>query len=184
MLALTVVTLVSLLIFNRSLPQNNKWRNANSQIPDFSHNTRKDAPNISFQNQSGQNVSLNSYKGKVVLLSFWTTFCGPCLEELPVFQKMQKEIGRDDFVVVPVSEDVELGEAKPFIEKFFKSENIKMTNFFDQDQAAATSFDVQTVPANFLIDRNGKIAFSAVGAQDWSDQSIQDLIADVLAETN
>jgi peroxiredoxin len=139
------------------------------------------APDAQFTTKSGQVSKLSSFKGQVVLLTFWAHWCEPCLIELPTFRQLAGQFKDKGFVVVPVNLDTP-GEADEFIANFWSNENLPFENFFDGEKKAAKLFNIDTLPANFVIDRHGRVAISSFGYNDWTDSATVDMIAQIVAE--
>ncbi|HEX4924761.1 MAG TPA: TlpA family protein disulfide reductase [Bdellovibrionales bacterium] len=142
---------------------------------------RLPAPDADLITNSGATVKLSSLKGKVALVSFWAHWCAPCLVELPSFKTLHSRVDNPDFVVVPVNLD-EGDQAKEFIANFWKSKVLPFETYFDPQKNAAKSFDVETLPANFVLDREGRIVVAAFGSNDWSNDSTVEMIESLLNE--
>ena len=122
----------------------------------------KPAPAFTLKNLSGDKVSLSDYKGKVVLLDFWATFCGPCLKAMPKFQKLHDELGPKGFAVVGIATDEEgLPKVAPVVKKL----NVRYPILIS-DEAAWKNYGVTTLPAMFLIDRKGTMVKRFGGEAD------------------
>ena len=121
---------------------------------------RKPAPDFSLKDADGKLVRLSDYRGKVVLLDFWATWCGPCKIEIPWFIDMQRKNKDRGFVVLGVSMDDEGWEAvKPFVAEAGVNYRVVMGN----DATAQVYGGVDALPTTFLIDRTGNIAAVHVG---------------------
>lgn len=116
---------------------------------------RKDAPDFALQDANGATVHLSDYKGKVVLLDFWATWCGPCKVEIPWFMEFEQQLKDRGFAVLGVSMDEDGWKAvKPFVEK----EKINYRIILGNDQVGDAYGGVESLPTTFVIDRDGKIA--------------------------
>jgi len=137
--------------------------NAASVKPD---KDRKAAPEFTLKDTDGKTVRLSDYKGKVVLLDFWATWCGPCKIEIPWFVEMQRKNKDRGFEVVGVAMDDEGWEVvKPFASQMGINYRLVMGN----DQAAQAYGGVDALPTTFLIDRSGKIAATHIGLSSRKD---------------
>ena len=101
----------------------------------------------------GDHVSLADYRGKVVYLDFWASWCAPCLTSLPMLEKLRREFSAADFQIVAVNLDRDLERARRFLEKH----PVGYPSASDPQGAVPESFGVETMPTSFLIDRDGVI---------------------------
>ena len=123
------------------------------------------APNFTLPDLDGKMVSLADYKGKVVLLNIWATWCPPCVEEMPSMEKLHQELKDENFVILAVSIDVSGAEAVvPFMEKH----KLSFTALADTKGAIKSIYQTTGVPESFVIDKDGTIAQRIIGARDWA----------------
>jgi peroxiredoxin len=127
---------------------------------------RKPAPGFALKDGSGKTVKLKHYRGKVVLLDFWATWCHGCKEEIPWFSEFQSTYGAKGLAVIGVSMDEGGWNAlKPFL-----AENRVPYRMLLGDDATAKQYGIGNLPDTFLIDRHGKIAAAYVaGMVDKDD---------------
>jgi peroxiredoxin len=127
---------------------------------------RKPAPNFSLKDSNGQTVQLSEYKGQVVLLNFWATWCAPCRIEIPWFKEFERDYKNRGFSVLGVSLDEEGWEVvKPYVEESAINYRILMGNDTVADQYGGVS----ALPTTFLIDPDGRIAAVHVGLVSKDD---------------
>lgn len=133
------------------------------------------APDFSVTDLDGRKLTLSDYKGKVVLLDFWATWCSPCREEIPHFVEMQNQYGPQGFQVIGVSMD---DDAKP-VHEFARQFKLNYPVALGDDKLAQRYGGVLGLPVNFIIDREGHIYSKHLGATDVSvfDNEIKDLLA-------
>lgn len=138
-------------------------------------NERKNAPDFALKDANGKTVRLADYRGKVVLLDFWATWCGPCKIEIPWFMEFERAHKDKGFAVIGVSMDEEGWDAvKPFVNRLGINYRIVIGN----DVTAQAYGGVEALPTTFLIDRDGRIAAVHVGLTSKGDieHGIQQLL--------
>ncbi len=135
------------------------------------------APNIRFTDSTGNAFSLADFRGKVVLLNIWATWCPPCVYELPSLDRLQKKLGMLGFEVVAVSQD--RGGA-PLVEKFFKRLGLRhLRQYLDPGRHARARFGTTTLPTSILIDANGNERGRMVQSADWDTSAAISLIRQI-----
>jgi cytochrome c biogenesis protein CcmG/thiol:disulfide interchange protein DsbE len=108
----------------------------------------------------GETVRLGDLQGKVVLLNFWATWCGPCREEMPLFEQAQKEFGADRLVILAVNVEEGVGTIRPFVERLALTYPIVM----DQSGSVTRRYRVRSYPTTYFIGADGRIEGKRVGA--------------------
>ena len=125
-------------------------------------NERKAAPDFALKDSSGSTVSLKNYRGKIVLLDFWATWCHGCKQEIPWFSEFERKYAAKGLAVVGASMDEDGWKVvKPFLETAKIPYRIILG-----DQPMAKKYGIETMPDTFLIDRQGRIAATYVGLVD------------------
>lgn len=138
---------------------------------------RKPAPDFTLKDADGSSVKLSDYRGKVVLLNFWATWCGPCTLEIPWFIEFQQQYKNKGFEVVGVSMDEEgWSVVKPYIAEHKMNYRVLLGD----DTVSQLYGGVESLPTSFIIDRDGKIASVHVGLAEKSEyiSEIQSLVGD------
>lgn len=127
------------------------------------------APDFRLKDINGKEVSLSSFKGKVVLLNFWATWCPPCKAEMPSMNKLYEKLKSRGFVVIAVSTDKRPDEPKDFI----ANNPVGFPVLLDNDlKVSRNSYKAFMLPTTFLIDRKGVIAEKYFGEQEWMEPEI------------
>ena len=129
---------------------------------------------------SGKRVRLEDFRGNVVLLNFFATWCGPCREEMPGLEKLYQNYQHKDLVVVVVSGDV---QGKDVVEPFVKDYNLTFPVVLDPQNTVSKQYRVRGIPTVYLLDRQGRIAGMHVGGADWSGKVARGLIEQLLEES-
>ncbi len=122
------------------------------------------APDFTVTDIDGHKLALSDFKGKVVLLDFWATWCAPCRAEIPHFVEMQNKYGSQGFQVIGISMD---DDAKP-VREFYQQYKMNYPLAVGDDKLADRFGGVMGLPVNFLIDREGRIHSKHLGATDVS----------------
>ncbi len=119
------------------------------------------APALTFKDLAGKDVSLAALKGKVVVVDFWATWCGPCRMEIPGYIEMQKKYGKDGVVIVGVSLDQ---KGPKHVQKFVEQNAMNYTVVMGDNAAVEAFGGFNSIPTTFLIGRDGKILHEKSGA--------------------
>jgi peroxiredoxin len=137
------------------------------------------APDFELKDLHGHASRLSDYRGKVVLLNFWATWCGPCRIEMPTIQALYEDYGDRDFQVLAVAGDYE-GASKvgPFLEQI----QVTFPSLLDDEGKVQDQYYVNALPMSFLLDRHGVVAYKMVGFFDWNQPQFRDLVDGLLNE--
>jgi thiol-disulfide isomerase/thioredoxin len=135
------------------------------------------APN--FQDKMGQPVNLEDFKGKVVVLNFWATWCPPCIAEMPALDQLQSDLGGKDFTVVAVSTDRQgIKKSAPF---YRKAGITHLALYNDTRGDLLEAFKGKALPITVLIDRDGRVVGRMEGPAHWDSPEAKALIAHYLS---
>jgi cytochrome c biogenesis protein CcmG/thiol:disulfide interchange protein DsbE len=143
----------------------NKEENSTSGSSKGSNNAdninadRDKAPDFSLAGPSGKTVSLSDFKGKVVIVDFWATWCPPCRRGIPDLIDLQTQFG-DKLAVIGISVDT---DTKDRVASFAQNFNINYTVLFATPEVVQAYGSIQSIPTSFIIDKNGKIVNQHVG---------------------
>lgn len=123
---------------------------------------------------------LKDFRGKVVLLNFWATWCPPCREEMPSMQELHEEYQEKGLAVVAVSVDKDSpGVVADYIEEL----GLTFQVLHDRDNRVSERYRIPGVPASFLIDREGRVAYKVLGSIDWTRESAIRAVTKLLGES-
>jgi len=140
-----------------------------------SEKDRKKAPEFTLKDSNGTQVKLSDYRGRVVLLNFWATWCGPCKIEIPWFIEFEQKFKDQGFAVLGVSMDEDGWDAvKPYIE----NRKINYRVLLGDERVGDLYGGIESLPSTFVIDRDGKIASVHIGLVSKKDyeQEIEHLV--------
>jgi peroxiredoxin len=127
------------------------------------------APNVAFPGLDGRTVDLKDYRGKVVFLNIWATWCPTCREEMPSMEKLYRELKGEAFEILAVS--VDTSGAKT-VAPFMKAHKLSFPVLLDPEGAIAKPYGVTGVPESFIINKEGIIEKIVIGPIDWTDPAI------------
>jgi peroxiredoxin len=134
------------------------------------------APEARFQSVDGRMASLADYRGKVVLVHFWATWCPPCVEELPTLELFSQQVHGTDIEVLAVSVDESADALKTFLEKT----KVHFPVLRDPGGKTAASYGTVKFPETYVIGRDGVVRYKVVGPMDWSMRSNVEIIRALL----
>jgi peroxiredoxin len=136
----------------------------------------KAAPDFTLPNVDEQQVSLRQYRGKVVFLNFWATWCIPCREEMPGLEQLHQTFQQQDLVILAIN----LKEGAEQVKTFFQKRTLSFPALLDQNGAVFRDYSVAGMPTTYLIGRNGNLLARGVGGRDWTRAEAQELIRDMV----
>lgn len=131
-------------------------------------------PVVAFSDRDDAAKALADFKGKIVLVNFWATFCAPCLKEMPSLQSLQRQLGGDDFQVVAINLDP-TGKKRPL--KWLQKNGIDALEFYhDRSWESARALGASGMPTTVLFDRSGKEVARLLGAAEWDGEAAIDAV--------
>lgn len=136
--------------------------------------TPRPVPEAAFSDRDGRARMLAEWKGKVVLVNFWATWCAPCVAEMPALDRLQKTLGGADFEVVAIS--VDQGGMKP-VEPFLARYQLSsLTPYLNPDASLFRALGEKSLPVTYIIGRDGRAVGRMEGAAEWDSAAGKSLI--------
>lgn len=129
---------------------------------------------VAFNDVDGKAIDFSQFKGKIIMVNMWATWCPPCVRELPAIERLATKFKAEDFVLLPISIDA---EGKQQVQPFLNS--LGMPNFnsyYDQSQSLGDVFPLDTIPATFILDQQGQLIAFVRSYVDWDDAKAVSLI--------
>jgi thiol-disulfide isomerase/thioredoxin len=133
-------------------------------------------PSLALRDLQGKEHKLADYRGKVVVLNFWATWCVPCREEMPSMQRLQDKLAGKPFAILAV----DYGEGAPRINGFLKEVPVRFTVLLDRDTSTATAWKVKVLPTTLVLDPQQRIHYSVVGDLEWDSPAVESAIRKLL----
>ena len=122
---------------------------------------------IQLKDVYGNTVRLSDFRGKVVFLNFWATWCAACVVEMPSMEKLHRRLKDKDFVMVAIN----LQESDAQVKAFFEKMKLSFTALLDSNGEVATGFAVNALPTSFVLDKQGRIVGAAIGPREWNSRA-------------
>lgn len=151
-------------------------------IPVWSAEFRKvDAvvpPALTMQDMRGVDHDLSNYKGQVVLVNFWASWCPPCRKEMPSIQRLMQKMAGRPFVILAIDS----GESREEADAYLKEMPVNFPILLDPESEEAKSWKVFAMPTSFLVDEHGRVRYVLSGGTEWDDGDGWRLIQELLSE--
>ncbi len=133
-----------------------------------------ETPALVLQDLEGKTYDLKDYKGEIVLVQFWATYCGPCRQEMPLMNNMMKKMGDTPFTILAV----DMGESREEVRQFVSEVKPEFPILLDEEGESIAAWKVFAVPSNFIVGPQGKIRYTLFGGVEWdSDELIEKIKA-------
>lgn len=133
-------------------------------------------PPLALQDLDGRPHSLVDYRGKVVLINFWATWCEPCREEMPSINRLRASLAAQPFAVLAVN----LAETEPRIRRFMEQVPLDFPVLLDRDSATAKTWRARVLPVSFLVGPDGRIRYAVIGGYDWTQDAARQAILSLM----
>lgn len=137
------------------------------------------APDFTLKDLKGTQVTLKNFKGRVVFLNFWATWCPPCRREMPSMERLYKQLKDRDFTMLAV----DMQESEKRVRAFISEFSLSFPVLLDLNGDISSLYGIVGLPTTYIIDREGKIIGKAVGPRDWSSQESKQLFQSLLKKS-
>lgn len=136
------------------------------------------APDFALKSASGENLRLSEYRGEVVMINFWATWCGPCRQEMPLLDEMYDRYRRIGFQLLGVNIDDDAGKAMEMVEEL----GVSFPVLFDSEKSVSERYEVEAMPVTILVDRGGTVRYVHQGYKPGYEQTYLSEIRALLRE--
>ncbi len=136
----------------------------------------QEAPDFTLRSLSGENLRLQEYRGKVVLINFWASWCGPCRQEMPILDRIHKRYEPAGFTVLGVNVEGELDKARKIADRL----DVSFPLLFDAGQQVSEDYALKSMPYTVLVDRDGQVRFIHQGYKPGDENKYIDRLKTLL----
>jgi peroxiredoxin len=136
------------------------------------------APAFTLTSRAGQDVSLTQYKGNVVMINFWASWCGPCRQEMPLLESIYKKYNKMGFTMLGVNVEPDSNAANEWL----KATPVSFPILYDRDSKVSKLYDVAGMPSTVIIDRSGKVRVLHRGYKPGDENEYLDSIRSLIRE--
>ena len=138
------------------------------------------APDFTLGDMDAKKFSIKDYRGKVILLNFWATWCPPCRREMPSMERLHKKFKGKDFIVLAVNQMEEVDHVFAYTGEL--EVDPTFTILFDKDSNVSRAYGVLGLPTTYLIDKKGNIRFRAIGGREFDHPEVEKQILQLMQE--
>jgi thiol-disulfide isomerase/thioredoxin len=136
------------------------------------------APDFTLQDMDGESHTLSDYRGKVVMLNFWATWCPPCRREIPSMESIYQDLQKDGFVVLAANEFEDPDHVFAYTGQLSVFPTFPV--LFDSDSKVSQLYNVKGLPTTVLIDKQGRVVYRAVGGRDFDHPAVREIVRNLL----
>jgi peroxiredoxin len=130
--------------------------------------TPRQVSDFKLQDTQGKTHTLGDYRGKVLIVNFWASWCSPCIKEMPSLQRAWEQLNQETIQVLAVN----VGETRQEIDSFTKTQPLSFPLLLDTDMNLTTAWSVKGLPTTYILDPSGQIVFQVIGDLAWDDQTV------------
>jgi len=154
-------------------------------VPELNHQltqlaTPVAAPDFTLEDMDGESYTLGDYRGKVIMVNFWATWCPPCRRELPSMEALYQAFRKEPFTVLAINQ----WESPDHVFAYMGQLEVfpAFPILFDRDSAVSQAYGVKGLPTTVLIDKRGRVVYRAVGGRDFNHPEVRAIIRKLLAD--
>ena len=136
-------------------------------------------PNFTLQQDDGKPLNLTDYRGKIVVLNFWATWCGPCVDEIPSLNHFSDRFKDQGVAVLGVSLDEDADAYRSFLAKY----KVSFLTLRNASRTVSENYGTYKLPESYIISRDGRLLQKVIGATDWTNKEMLDYIGGLAAAT-
>ena len=156
-----------------------------SAAPELGHHLTElthplDAPDFNLKDMDDVTHQFSDYRGKVVMINFWATWCAPCRREIPSMERIHKKFGSDNFHVLAINQTEDPDHVFAYSGQLEIVPTFSI--LFDRDSTVSQKYEVQGLPTTYLIDKKGKVRFRALGGREFDHPEVVKLIGRLIKE--
>ena len=138
------------------------------------------APDFTLEDMDAKKFSLKDYRGKVVLLNFWATWCPPCRREMPSMERLYQKFKDKDFAVLALNQMEDGDQVFTFTGDL--GVDLSFPIVYDKDSSVSRAYGVMGLPTTYLIDKKGNVRFRAIGGREFDHPEVEKLILQLMQE--
>jgi peroxiredoxin len=147
-------------------------------LPALADSSGAPAPSFTLASRGGQDVSLAQYKGQVVMLNFWASWCGPCRQEMPLLESIYRKYNKMGFTMIGVNVEPDSNAANTWLQ----ATPVSFPILYDRDSKVSKLYDVSGMPSTVIIDRTGKLRVLHRGYKPGDENEYLDSIRTLIRE--
>lgn len=135
-------------------------------------------PAFTLRNLYGEEIKLDDYKGEVLFLNFWASWCPPCVKEMPSIENLFEKTKDKDIEIVAIN----IGESLDIAKGFIDNVGFTFEVLLDETKVVASSFGVRNIPTTYIIDKQGSIVALKIGVHEWDNDSVVEILETLAKE--
>jgi len=136
------------------------------------------APDFTLHSRGGKNLRLSDYRGQIVLINFWASWCGPCRQEMPLLQDLYRRYKKLGFVILGVNVDSDSTKARNYLRDI----QVTFPILYDNSNAVSKQFSVNAMPTTVIVDRNGNMRFMHQGYKPGYERDYKKEVVQLIKE--